>query len=53
MEDLKQQAESVMKRNLEEKARLSEQSDQKDWWPEFLAEIRAGRERTRGGVTAS
>lgn len=52
MEELKQQAESVMKRNLEEKVRLSAQSDQKDWWPEFLAEIRAGRERTRGGVTA-
>ncbi|NOU88748.1 hypothetical protein GC102_23780 [Paenibacillus sp. LMG 31460] len=51
MEELKQQAEIVMNRNLAEKVRLSHQSDQKEWWPEFLVEIRAGRERTRGGVT--
>lgn len=50
MGELKEIAESVMKRNLAEKVRLSLQSDQKEWWPEFLAEIRAGKERIRGGV---
>jgi hypothetical protein len=53
MVELKQRAESVMNRNLAEKVRLSQRSDQQEWWPEFLAEIRAGRERTRGGVTES
>ncbi|OCT15216.1 hypothetical protein A8709_14030 [Paenibacillus pectinilyticus] len=53
MGELKQQAESVMNRNLAEKVRLSQRSEQQEWWPDFLAEIRAGKERTRGGVTAS
>ncbi|RAP73754.1 hypothetical protein [Paenibacillus montanisoli] len=53
MEELKQQAAIVMKRNLEEKDRLSRQSDLKEWWPNFLAEIRAGRERTRDRVSSS
>lgn len=48
MEELKTTAEAVMKRNLAEKVRLSQQSEQQPWWPEFLAEIREGRVRTRG-----
>ena len=48
MEELKKRAKMVMARNLSEKSKLSlENSDQRVWWPKFLAEIRAGRDRIR------
>lgn len=52
MSELKKTAQLVMKRNLAEKVRLSEQSEQTGWWSAFLAEIRAGKARTRGEVSA-
>jgi hypothetical protein len=45
LEQLKRTSEAVLERTLEEKAKLDERSDQKEWWPQFLAEIRAGRDR--------
>jgi hypothetical protein len=47
MEKLKQASEALLERTLEEKAKLDELSDQKDWWPQFMAEIRDSRERVR------
>jgi hypothetical protein len=47
LEELKKKAEELLPRIVEERAKLDERSDQKQWWPEFLAEIRAGRERIR------
>jgi hypothetical protein len=48
LEELKRQGESLMERNLAEKEILNVLSDQNNWWPHFLAEIREGRNRIRG-----
>jgi hypothetical protein len=53
LDELKQQGESLMPRNMEEQAKLDVRSDQKQWWTEFLAEIRQGKARTRGGASFS
>jgi hypothetical protein len=48
LDELKKKGEQLMVRNLEEKAKLDANSDQEQWWPDFLAEIRQGRDRIRG-----
>lgn len=48
LDELKRRGEAIMQRNLAEKEKLDTRSDQKQWWPAFLADIRRGRERIRG-----
>jgi hypothetical protein len=48
LDELKRQGKVLMELTWAEKAKLDSLSDQRQWWPEFLEEIRAGKERIRG-----